>query len=209
MPVDLPIGLVPTVFPPDLALPGDRVPGVVHSTKPESCTQDAAILSPRCEDVKWRGLAPLRAPLYTLCLAGAVAQLGERCVRNAEVEGSTPFRSTGPENPTMPRHRRVFLRTAFQPPVRPDFSLHGQPAEFLRLGRSCRLIFSSLRLCLQNQLTSEWDCVSAGQHGLGWERRNVTSSGATPEREGGLIEIAEADFWSPPAIHTVILRVSR
>lgn len=25
--------------------------------------------------------------------AGAVAQLGERCVRNAEVEGSTPFRS--------------------------------------------------------------------------------------------------------------------
>ncbi len=26
--------------------------------------------------------------------AGAVAQLGERCVRNAEVEGSTPFRST-------------------------------------------------------------------------------------------------------------------
>lgn len=25
---------------------------------------------------------------------GAVAQLGERCVRNAEVEGSTPFRST-------------------------------------------------------------------------------------------------------------------
>src|SRR5437870_2683741 len=26
--------------------------------------------------------------------SGAVAQLGERCVRNAEVEGSTPFRST-------------------------------------------------------------------------------------------------------------------
>lgn len=25
---------------------------------------------------------------------GAVAQLGERCVRNAEVEGSIPFRST-------------------------------------------------------------------------------------------------------------------
>jgi len=25
---------------------------------------------------------------------GAVAQLGERCVRNAEVEGSNPFRST-------------------------------------------------------------------------------------------------------------------
>ena len=28
---------------------------------------------------------------------GAVAQLGERCVRNAEVEGSIPFRSTIPE----------------------------------------------------------------------------------------------------------------
>src|SRR5690348_14460615 len=27
-------------------------------------------------------------------MPGAVAQLGERCVRNAEVEGSTPFRST-------------------------------------------------------------------------------------------------------------------
>jgi hypothetical protein len=27
-------------------------------------------------------------------IPGAVAQLGERCVRNAEVEGSTPFRST-------------------------------------------------------------------------------------------------------------------
>ena len=27
-------------------------------------------------------------------MTGAVAQLGERCVRNAEVEGSTPFRST-------------------------------------------------------------------------------------------------------------------
>ena len=29
---------------------------------------------------------------------GAVAQLGERCVRNAEVEGSIPFRSTNPAN---------------------------------------------------------------------------------------------------------------
>ncbi len=27
-------------------------------------------------------------------IRGAVAQLGERCVRNAEVEGSTPFGST-------------------------------------------------------------------------------------------------------------------
>ena len=31
---------------------------------------------------------------YPLAAFGAVAQLGERCVRNAEVEGSTPFRST-------------------------------------------------------------------------------------------------------------------
>src|SRR4051812_17993554 len=29
---------------------------------------------------------------------GAVAQLGERCVRNAEVEGSTPFRSTSQDS---------------------------------------------------------------------------------------------------------------
>ena len=32
--------------------------------------------------------------LYSMNQIGAVAQLGERCVRNAEVEGSTPFRST-------------------------------------------------------------------------------------------------------------------
>jgi hypothetical protein len=41
-----------------------------------------------CERVLRMPRAPRRAP-------GAVAQLGERCVRNAEVEGSTPFRSTG------------------------------------------------------------------------------------------------------------------
>ena len=36
------------------------------------------------------------APLYFLSiklLIGIVAQLGERCVRNAEVEGSNPFGS--------------------------------------------------------------------------------------------------------------------
>ncbi len=32
--------------------------------------------------------------MRSLVAYGAVAQLGERCVRNAEVEGSTPFRST-------------------------------------------------------------------------------------------------------------------
>ena len=31
---------------------------------------------------------------FDLFFRGAVAQLGERCVRNAEAEGSTPFRST-------------------------------------------------------------------------------------------------------------------
>lgn len=35
--------------------------------------------------------------------SGAVAQLGERSVRNAEVEGSNPFRSTG-----IPRDLDVF-----------------------------------------------------------------------------------------------------
>ena len=34
--------------------------------------------------------------LESRALCGAVAQLGERCVRNAEVEGSIPFRSTIP-----------------------------------------------------------------------------------------------------------------
>src|SRR3989344_1677049 len=34
---------------------------------------------------------------------GAVAQLGERCVRNAEVEGSIPFRSTNPVHGRQPR----------------------------------------------------------------------------------------------------------
>src|SRR5262249_13960042 len=41
-------------------------------------------------------------------LLGAVAQLGERCVRNAEVEGSTPFRSTS-LTPIVTRWRWVFL----------------------------------------------------------------------------------------------------
>jgi hypothetical protein len=43
---------------------------------------------------------------------GAVAQLGERDVRNVEVEGSTPFRSTRIENPVeWPReaHSTGFL----------------------------------------------------------------------------------------------------
>ena len=39
---------------------------------------------------------------------GAVAQLGERCVRNAEVEGSTPFRSTS-RKPVDSHGRRAFL----------------------------------------------------------------------------------------------------
>jgi hypothetical protein len=40
---------------------------------------------------------------------GAVAQLGERCVRNAEVEGSIPFRST---NPSHGRKFRPFFMHA-------------------------------------------------------------------------------------------------
>src|SRR5580704_4849728 len=47
-------------------------------------------------------LAPARIRAATKRL-GAVAQLGERCVRNAEVEGSTPFRSTS----QCPLTRRV------------------------------------------------------------------------------------------------------
>ena len=43
---------------------------------------------------KWGVMAghPPPTPLE-FGILGAVAQLGERCVRNAEVEGSTPFRS--------------------------------------------------------------------------------------------------------------------
>jgi hypothetical protein len=41
-----------------------------------------------------RSIARLPRVLYWPLTFGAVAQLGERCVRNAEVEGSTPFRST-------------------------------------------------------------------------------------------------------------------
>src|SRR5712671_7660007 len=40
------------------------------------------------------------AMLESRALRGAVAQLGERRVRNAKVEGSIPFRST---NPLLPR----------------------------------------------------------------------------------------------------------
>ena len=58
------------------------------------------------EDYRWKsGAAELGFGLLVLfcyffargivgIALGAVAQLGERCVRNAEVEGSTPFRST-------------------------------------------------------------------------------------------------------------------
>ena len=35
---------------------------------------------------------------------GAVAQLGERRVRNAEVRGSTPLSSTTPNKPTLSLH---------------------------------------------------------------------------------------------------------
>ena len=41
---------------------------------------------------------------------GAVAQLGERCVRNAEVEGSTPFRSTSRQPVDSACQRVVGLR---------------------------------------------------------------------------------------------------
>ena len=40
---------------------------------------------------------------------GAVAQLGERCVRNAEVEGSTPFGSTSGKPQLRYRWRLVFF----------------------------------------------------------------------------------------------------
>jgi hypothetical protein len=43
--------------------------------------------------------------LESRALRGAVAQLGERRVRNAKVEGSIPFRSTIPCSSTIPAVR--------------------------------------------------------------------------------------------------------
>ena len=55
---------------------------------------------------------------------GAVAQLGERCVRNAEVEGSIPFRSTNArEWPELPA---IFLCEIFAPPERVAHTLAGR-----------------------------------------------------------------------------------
>ena len=55
----------------------------------------ASATSPKCR-VGEPADAPRHPPAAALesGILGAVAQLGERCVRNAEVEGSTPFRST-------------------------------------------------------------------------------------------------------------------
>ena len=54
--------------------------------------------------------------------SGDVAQLGERGVRNAEVEGSIPFVSTTPSGPPLPRRARCAqlgkLAPTPQPPTR-------------------------------------------------------------------------------------------
>ena len=53
----------------------------------------------RLYSFSWKLLLSLRRSIFDATLmkndppAGAVAQLGERSVRNAEVEGSIPFRS--------------------------------------------------------------------------------------------------------------------
>ena len=64
----------------------------MRSHKPES--PDLALAGTRCI---MRGFARNRLPMRA-DKRGAVAQLGERCVRNAEVEGSIPFRSTNKIN---------------------------------------------------------------------------------------------------------------
>src|SRR5579883_705825 len=61
--------------------------------------------------------------LESRALSGAVAQLGERRVRNAKVEGSIPFRSTNSlfsQGPTKPKALRdaEFLR---------DLQVHHRP----------------------------------------------------------------------------------
>ena len=71
---------------------------------------------PETSDLVQKGITR-RAPLRWA--HGAVAQLGERCVRNAEAEGSTPFRSTkvfAPTgNPAISRQFRGFRFPASAP----------------------------------------------------------------------------------------------
>ncbi len=54
---------------------------------------------------------------------GAVAQLGERRVRNAKVEGSIPFRSTKHQKPGFPRAFRLYVQSYCQFPVLCCFAL--------------------------------------------------------------------------------------
>jgi hypothetical protein len=69
---------------------------------PEQCNSVKQLTLDLAETRQWLSLLLAIGPpvvyryrlLYLERLFGAVAQLGERCVRNAEVEGSTPFRST-------------------------------------------------------------------------------------------------------------------
>src|SRR5690242_20948847 len=61
-------------------------------------------LTPKTAGPKWRPLAKTRAKSARFYLfGGAVAQLGERLVRNEEVRGSTPLGSTTPS----PRRNKV------------------------------------------------------------------------------------------------------
>ena len=72
----------------------------------------ASVKSPKCLSFN-RELAILSPPYADEAVEqlGAVAQLGERCVRNAEVEGSTPFRSTS-RNPLTALVSGLFCLTA-------------------------------------------------------------------------------------------------
>ena len=65
--------------------------------------------------------------MYTIYVYGLVAQLGERCVRIAEVEGSIPFESTK-------RKCDLFRQVAFSFGFRSRWSLH--PSVIEMLGRS-------------------------------------------------------------------------
>ena len=86
---------------------------------------------------------------------GAVAQLGERCVRNAEVEGSIPFRST-PRNPLTPLVSGLFLLTDKR-----TFAAVEAPADFVRLARPAAVLTA----------------IAAAMHGLS----RVGTSGGTNE----------------------------
>ena len=76
------------------------------------CTQSAGVMElADVSDSKSDGsdTVPVRPRSPAPIFHGLVAQLGERCVRNAEVEGSIPFKSTNIKSSRFAISRTRFL----------------------------------------------------------------------------------------------------